>query len=149
MTSMHRPALPKATIFGVVAMAIGATKYVEQMAENILKMIEMAKQGWAATGNAPFGTDLVCYPLHDLCRPLFRVIRTRYIRPHGFRILYYTADSRVTRDESGIIVAHILDVAKEEESERCHRAIKRRPATARALCCRRPAPRNESDLRAL
>ena len=89
------------------------------MAEkNILKMIEMAKQGWAATGNAPFGTDLVCYPLHDLTRPLFRVVRTRYMRPHLFRVLHYTPDSRVERDQAGFIVAHRLTVAKEEAAER-------------------------------
>ena len=105
--------------FRIVAMAIGATRYVEQMAEkNILKMIEMAKQGWAATGNAPFATDLVCYPLHDLSRPLFRVVRTRYIRPHRYRVLYYTPESRVERDPAGIISLQSLSVTKVEEVER-------------------------------
>lgn len=117
--SMNLTGLTEGDYFRIVAMAIGATKYVESMAEkNILKMIEMAKQGWAATGNAPFGTDLVCYPLNDLTRPLFRVIRTRYMRPHRFRILHYTADSRVTRDENSLIISHKLCVAQEEESLR-------------------------------
>ena len=63
---MNLTGITEGDYFRIVAMAIGATKYVEQMAEkNILKMIEMAKHGWAATGNAAFGTDLVCYPLHD------------------------------------------------------------------------------------
>ncbi len=116
---MNLTGINEGDYFRTVAMAIGATKYVEQMAEkNILKMIEMAKQGFAATGNAAFGTDLVCYPLHDLCRPLFRVVRTRYIRPHGFRHIYYTEDSRVRRDENGVIVSHDLKIAKDETSER-------------------------------
>jgi hypothetical protein len=55
-------------------------------------MIEMAKQGWAATGNAPYGTDLVCYPIHDLTKPLFRVVRLRYKAPHLYRTIY--ADGR-------------------------------------------------------
>jgi hypothetical protein len=78
----------------------------------------MAKQGWAASGNAPFGTDLVCYPLHDLTRPLFRVIRTHYMKPHGYRILYYTPDSRVERNEAGLIVGRHLTVASEEAPDR-------------------------------
>ena len=113
---MNLTGLTEGDYFRIVAMAIGATKYVEQMAEkNILKMVEMAKQGWAATGNAPYGTDLVCYPLHDLTQPLFRVVRTRYMRPHKFRIVYYTPDSRVERDPSGLITAHHLTVAKVED----------------------------------
>jgi DNA invertase Pin-like site-specific DNA recombinase len=116
---MNLTGLTEGDYFRIVAMAIGATKYVEQMAEkNILKMIEMAKQGWAATGNAPFATDLVCYPLHDLTRPLFRVVRMRYMRPHLFRILHYTLDSRVERDHAGIIMPHHLTVVSEEISER-------------------------------
>jgi len=116
---MNLTGITEGDYFRIVAMAIGATKYVEQMAEkNILKMIEMAKQGFAATGNAAFGTDLVCYPLHDLCRPLFRVVRTRYIRPHGFRTIFYSDDSRVTRDDAGVIVGHGLKIVKEDVSGR-------------------------------
>jgi DNA invertase Pin-like site-specific DNA recombinase len=116
---MNLTGLTEGDYFRIVAMAIGATKYVEQMAEkNILKMIEMAKQGWAATGNAPYGTDLVCYPLHDLTHPLFRVVRTRYMRPHKYRTIYYTSDSRVERDNLGLITASHLTIAKEEETER-------------------------------
>jgi hypothetical protein len=59
------------------------------MAEkNILKMVNMAENGWAASGNAPFGTDLVCYRLHDLQKPLFRVVRLRVKDPHLFKIVY-------------------------------------------------------------
>jgi DNA invertase Pin-like site-specific DNA recombinase len=116
---MNLTGITEGDYFRIVAMAIGATKYVEQMAEkNILKMIEMAKQGWAATGNAPYGTDLVCYPLQDLSRPLFRVVRLRYMRPHLYRIVRYSPDSRVERDQAGIIVNHRLTVAGEEVSER-------------------------------
>jgi len=112
---MNLTGITEGDYFRIVAMAIGATKYVEQMAEkNILKMIEMAKQGWAATGNAPYGTDLVCYPLHDLTRPLFRVVRTRYVRPSKYRILHFTAESRVERDSQGLIIAHRLQVATVE-----------------------------------
>lgn len=86
---LNLTSLNEGDYFRIVALAIGATRYVEQMAEkNILKMIEMAKQGWAATGNAPYGTDLVCYPLHDLTKPLFRVVRLRYKAPHLYRITY-------------------------------------------------------------
>jgi hypothetical protein len=116
---MNLTGITEGDYFRTVAMAIGATKYVEQMAEkNILKMIEMAKQGWAASGNAPFGTDLVCYPLHDLTRPLFRVVRMCYVRPHLYRVLHYSPDSRVDRDPAGLIVARHLTVIKEEVSER-------------------------------
>lgn len=116
---MNLTGLNEGDYFRIVAMAIGATRYVEQMAEkNILKMIEMAKHGWAATGNAPYGTDLVCYPLPDLTRPLFRVVRTRYMRPHRFRVLHYAPDSRVERDQAGFITAQHLTVAKEEEVDR-------------------------------
>lgn len=105
--------------YRVVSMAIGASKYVESMAEkNVLKMIEMAKQGWAATGNAAFAIDLVCYPLHDLTRPLFRVVRMRYMRPHLYRVIYYTPESRVERDASGLIVGSNLTVEREEITER-------------------------------
>lgn len=116
---MNLTGINEGDYFRIVAMAIGATKYVEQMAEkNILKMIEMAKQGWAATGNAPYGIDLVCYPLHDLTRPLFRVVRMRYMRPHLFRVITFTQDSRVERDQGGLIVANHLTVANDELSER-------------------------------
>jgi hypothetical protein len=116
---MNLTGLTEGDYFRIVAMAVGASKYVEQMAEkNILKMIEMAKQGWATTGNAPFGTDLVCYPLHDLTCPLFRVVRMRYMRPHLYRVLRYSPDSRVEREQAGLIVAHHLTVVNEEVTER-------------------------------
>ena len=90
---LNLTSLNEGDYFRIVALAVGATRYVEQMAEkNILKMIEMAKQGWAATGNAPYGTDLVCYPIHDLTKPLFRVVRLRYKAPHLYRTIY--ADGR-------------------------------------------------------
>lgn len=116
---MNLTGLTEGDYFRIVAMAVGATRYVEQMAEkNILKMIEMSKQGWAATGNAPFGTDLVCYQLHDLTRPLFRVVRTRYIRPHRYKVVHYTPESRVERDAAGFITDARLAVAREDETER-------------------------------
>jgi len=95
---LNLTSLNEGDYFRIVALAIGATRYVEQMAEkNIVKMIEMAKQGWAATGNAPYGTDLVCYPLHDLTKPLFRVVRLRYKAPHLYRIIH--ADGREETSE--------------------------------------------------
>jgi DNA invertase Pin-like site-specific DNA recombinase len=115
---MNLTGISEGDYFRIVAMAVGATRYVDQMAEkNILKMIEMAKQGWAASGNAPFGLDLVCYPLCDLYRPLFRVVRLRY-RPFLCRILTYDAESRVERDPSGIIVGSRLTVIKDETVDR-------------------------------
>lgn len=115
---MNLTGVTEGDYFRIVAMAIGATKYVEQMAEkNILKMIEMAKQGWAASGNAPYGLDLVCYPLSDVCKPMFRVVRLRY-RPYLYRLLTYGKDSQVERNADGIIVSSRLTVAKEEISER-------------------------------
>jgi len=137
---MNLTGITEGDYFRIVAMAIGATRYVEQMAEkNILKMIEMAKRGWAATGNAPYGTDLVCYPLHDPTHPMFRVVRIRYMRPHKFRVIYYTPESRVERDQSGIIVAHHLIVAKVEED------LERMPPRDKKATGYRFEPSGEAD----
>lgn len=107
--------LDDASFWRVAAAAEGATKYVSQLAEkNIAKMVSMAEGGWATTGNAPFGLDLVLYKLDDLTRPIWRVIRTRYNRPHGFRVVYYKPSSRVDRDENGHIVNARLEVEREE-----------------------------------
>jgi hypothetical protein len=93
-----------ASCWRVAGAAEGATRYVSQQAEkNIEKMVGMAQQGWATTGNASFGLDLVCYPLTDLTRPLFRVVRMRY-KPHLYKVITYTPDSRVERDANGFIV---------------------------------------------
>ena len=100
----------------VAAKAAGATGYVSTMADNnIRKMISMAEAGWATTGNNPFGVDLVCYSLFDLARPMFRVVRMAY-KPASYRIITYTADSRVQRNEGGIIISSDLKVEKEEMS---------------------------------
>jgi hypothetical protein len=116
--SMNLTGLSEGDYFRIVAMAVGATRYVDQMAEkNILKMIDMAKQGWAGSGNAAFGLDLVCYPLSDICKPLFRVVRLRY-RPYLCRVLTYDKDSRVERDESGFIVNSHLTAVKDEVRDR-------------------------------
>jgi hypothetical protein len=40
------------------------------------------------------------------------------MRPHGFRVLHYTADSRVERDGAGLIVGWQLTIASEEASDR-------------------------------
>lgn len=115
---MNLTGITEGDYFRVVAMAIGATRYVDQMAEkNVLKMIEMAKQGWAASGNMPYGTDLVCYPLNDLSRPMFRVVSVRY-KPHLWRVIWYTPDSRVERDNNGIIIKSNLKVQNDETTER-------------------------------
>ena len=88
------------TFWRVAARAEGATAYVGSQAEkNIQKMVTMAHQGWAATGNAPFGLDLVCYPLNDLARPMFRVVRLKFIRPQLFKILWYDKDGRIEKEE--------------------------------------------------
>ena len=88
------------TFWRVAARAEGATAYVGSQAEkNIQKMVSMAEQGWAASGNAPFGLDLVCYPLTDLTHPLFRVVRLKYIRPQLFKILWYNKDGNVEKEE--------------------------------------------------
>ena len=100
--------------YRIISLACAATRMMAMQAEkNILKMIEMAKNGWAATGNGPFGLDLVCYPVNDITRPLFRVVRLRF-RPHLFKILWYTSDSRVVRDNNGIITASNIRTEKEE-----------------------------------
>lgn len=81
----------------IVALAVAATRSMAFMAErNILKMMEMAKQGWAATGNAPFGIDLVCYPLHDLTKPLFRVVRVQY-KPLLIKVIYPDGREELTK----------------------------------------------------
>lgn len=106
-----------ASFWRVAGAAEGATRYVSQQAEkNIEKMVSMAEQGWAATGNAPFGLDLVCYPVNDLTRPLFRVVRMRY-KPHYYKIISYSDDSRVTRDERGWISSTNVKVANVVLSE--------------------------------
>lgn len=98
----------------VAAAAEGATKYVTQLADkNIAKMISMSEQGWATTGNAPYGLDLVLYSLTDMSRPIWRVVRTRYNRPHEYRVVYYKDTSRVERNEKGIITKSRLDVERE------------------------------------
>lgn len=103
-----------ADYFQVVAKAIGNTAYVQSQARNnILKMISMAEGGWAATGNNPYGCDLVCYPLTDLSRPMYRCIRLRY-KPALYKIVSYASTSRVERNSDGIIVSSQLVVEKEE-----------------------------------
>ncbi|MBI2806073.1 MAG: recombinase zinc beta ribbon domain-containing protein [Planctomycetes bacterium] len=98
----------------VAAAAEGSTRYVSGMADkNIQKMIQMAEAGWATTGNNPFGIDLVLYPLNDLTRPLWRVVRTRYKKPHEYRVIYYTDKSCVDRDNAGFIVNARLEVERE------------------------------------
>jgi Resolvase, N terminal domain/Recombinase/Recombinase zinc beta ribbon domain len=93
-----------ASFWRVAARAEAATSYVGQQAQkNIQKMLSMAKLGLAGTGNAPFGVDLVCYPLigghaPDLSKPMFRVIRERYIRPALYRVIHYK-DGKVEREE--------------------------------------------------
>ncbi len=95
-----------------------STGYVATMADNnIRKMVSMAQGGWAATGNAPFGLDLVCYNLSDLSRPLFRVVRMRWKNPALYKVITYTADSRVDRDERGIITSSRLKIAGESINE--------------------------------
>lgn len=85
--------------FRVASNAVAATRYVSQMAEkNIQKMIWMAEQGWATTGNAPFGTDLVLHQLTDITQPLLRVIRLRF-RPHLFKIIWYAKDGHTVEKE--------------------------------------------------
>ena len=101
----------------VAGAAEGATRYVSQQAEkNIEKMVSMAEHGWAATGNAPFGLDLVCYPVNDLTRPLFRVVRMRY-KPHQCTVITYSPDSRVERDGNGWIVSSLVTVVSTVLSE--------------------------------
>jgi DNA invertase Pin-like site-specific DNA recombinase len=96
--NLNLTSLNEGDYFRIVALAVGSTRYVEQMAEkNILKMVEMARQGWSGTGNAPFGTDLVCYPLHDLSHPQFRVVRLRYKSPHLYRVIY--SDGRIEESQ--------------------------------------------------
>src|SRR5262249_35639122 len=67
-----------ASFWRVAGAAEGATRYVSQQAEkNIEQMVSMGPQGWATTGTAPSGLDLVCSPVTDLTRALFRVVRMR------------------------------------------------------------------------
>jgi Resolvase, N terminal domain/Recombinase zinc beta ribbon domain/Recombinase len=93
-----------ASFWRVAARAEAATSYVGQQAQkNIQKMLSMAKLGLAGTGNSAYGVDLVCYPLvsghaPDLSKPMFRVIRERFIRPALYRVLHYK-DGRVEREE--------------------------------------------------
>ncbi len=105
--------IDESSFFRVAANAIGSTKYVSQQAEkNIAKMVSMAEGGWATTGNAPFGLDLVLYSLSDTSRPLWRVVRTRF-KPAEYRIVYYTAASRVERNAEGIISASRVEIESE------------------------------------
>lgn len=106
--------LDDSSFWRTAAAAEGATKYVSQQAEkNIAKMISMAEAGWATTGNAPYGLDLVLYSLSDLSRPIWRVVRTRYNRPHEYKVVYYKDTSRVERNEKGVITKSRLHVERE------------------------------------
>lgn len=108
--------MEESTFWQVAAKAAASTAYVSTMADNnIRKMISMAEAGWACSGNNPFGVDLVCYRLDDVTRPMFRVVRMAY-KPASFKIITYTPDSRVERDDKGFIVASRLTVEKEEMS---------------------------------
>jgi hypothetical protein len=101
--NLNITATDNATFLHVAVKAVASTGYVTQQAEkNVQKMISMAEHGWATTGNAPFGLDLVLYPLTDLTKPLWRVVRTRF-KPAQYRVIYYTDDSRVVRDDAGFI----------------------------------------------
>lgn len=107
----------EAAFFGVAVKAVAATGYVSQQAEkNIQKMVLMAQQGWATTGNSPFGIDLVLYNLSDLTRPLYRVERLRF-KPHQYKITHYAKSSHVERNELGIITKHHLKIEREEITE--------------------------------
>src|SRR5262249_37400564 len=114
--NLNITAADEGTFWQVAAKAAGAPAHVGPLAgHNNTKMIWMAEAGWATTGNNPFGVDLVCYNLTDLARPLFRVVRMNY-KPHSYKIITYTPDSRVERDQNGFIVASTLKVDKEEMS---------------------------------
>ena len=86
----------------VAARAEAATGYVAQQAQkNIQKMLSMAQLGLAGSGNAPYAVDLVCYPLigghaPDLTKPMFRVVRERYIRPSLYKVVYPDGREEVT-----------------------------------------------------
>lgn len=72
--------------YRIVSLAVASSRYCEQMAEkNVLKMIEMIRNGWWASGSAPYGTDLVCYTLAGE-QELFRVIRLDERHANGKRI---------------------------------------------------------------
>jgi hypothetical protein len=101
--NLNITAADEATFLHVAVKAVASTGYVTQQAEkNVQKMISMAEQGWATAGNAPFGLDLVLYPLTDLTKPLWRVVRTRF-KPAQYKVIYYTEASRVVRDDNGFI----------------------------------------------
>ncbi|MBX9579063.1 MAG: recombinase family protein [Gemmataceae bacterium] len=102
------------TVMRIAMSAIQSTGYTKQMADkNIQKMILMAEQAWFASGNAPYAFDHVMYYLHDLSRPIWRVVREDY-QPMRCRVLHYTPDSRVERDAGGLIVRSDLRVEREE-----------------------------------
>jgi Recombinase zinc beta ribbon domain/Resolvase, N terminal domain len=117
MDELNITGIDDSSFFRVAAAAIGSTKYVSQQAEkNIAKMVSMAEGGWATTGNAPFGLDLVLYNLNDICRPLWRVVRTRF-KPAEYRIVCYAKGSRVERNDQGIITASHIEVESESHQQ--------------------------------
>lgn len=62
-----------ADYFRIISLAVAHTMAMAQYAEqNIRKMISMALDGWHASKEHPYGTDLMCYQLSDM-KPLFRV----------------------------------------------------------------------------
>lgn len=116
--NLNITATDNATFLHVAVKAVASTGYVTQQAEkNVQKMISMAEGGWATTGNAPFGLDLVLYPLADQTKPLWRVVRTRF-KPAQYKVVYYTEDSRVVRDENGFITGDDgVKVLREEQTQ--------------------------------
>ncbi len=58
----------------IIMTALAATKQMQFYADrNIMKMVEMAKHGWHASGSVPYGMDLRCSPLNDKDKTLFRL----------------------------------------------------------------------------
>lgn len=76
-----------ADYFRIISQAVACTSQMASHADrNIMKMVQMAQDGWHASASVPFGMDLICCPLSDKTHVLFRV--HTLARPKDGKALY-------------------------------------------------------------
>jgi hypothetical protein len=86
--------------FRIISLAVAATAQMKFYADrNIQKMIDMALNGWHASSNHPYGTDLLCCSLDDKSE-LFRVQQlTKPVKGEGgrsYKIIFPDGTEEIT-----------------------------------------------------
>ncbi len=84
--------------FRIISIAVAVTMQMGVYADkNIMKMVQMAQDGWHATKEHPYGTDLVCCTLGDKI-PLFRVhLESKDLErsgPRVYRVIHLDGSDR-------------------------------------------------------